>query len=330
MKTTAFLVVALAATPALAQSADRVAVSDDSCEVSMVRAPDDVRDVIDDALENEHCTTPLEVRIVHTDGGLYVFARDPHGRIRERIVPDAQAAAVLIASWASDDSIVGSTPAPWATQPAPASTPTPFAEPMHAIAPPGVTPPVDAAQETAPPPARSASHKWLALAGITGGHLVGMRAAVDLWARNGWTIGATGSVSEHQLWQYGSLLINNNYEWLGVIDTIDARALAYGEHTWGAGPWHVRASLGVGFVVTEASTTIDTNNSYTPQPVSGTGVFPVAEATFVVGRDLGDDWGLDIGLAPTLYAQTLHIMDGFVYDRNSAEWTLLGGLRHRL
>ncbi|HTL37671.1 MAG TPA: hypothetical protein VL326_31285 [Kofleriaceae bacterium] len=72
------------------------------CSVNIARAPDGVRDVVTKWLLAEHdCGPPLEVRIVETNDGLYVLARDEAGHVHERVVPDAQSAGVLIASWAA-------------------------------------------------------------------------------------------------------------------------------------------------------------------------------------------------------------------------------------
>lgn len=76
------------------------------CSVDLVRAPDEVREVVETWVKAEpQCSTALEVRIVPSDGGLFVIARDDRGRIHDRTVPDAQTAGVLITSWAADDDV---------------------------------------------------------------------------------------------------------------------------------------------------------------------------------------------------------------------------------
>src|SRR5262245_50735019 len=77
------------------------------CAVDVARAPADVRATIENWVASEtHCAHAIEVRVVPTEGGLYLYARDEHGVVRERVVPDAQAAGVLVASWVADDSPV--------------------------------------------------------------------------------------------------------------------------------------------------------------------------------------------------------------------------------
>ncbi|MBA3457230.1 MAG: hypothetical protein H0T42_29380, partial [Deltaproteobacteria bacterium] len=92
---------ALTAAPAAAET---TVSANASCEVRFVRAPDDVRHVIERWLAAEpRCTGSMDLRVVPTDDGYYLLARRPDGRIHERVVPDAQSAGVLVASWVADD-----------------------------------------------------------------------------------------------------------------------------------------------------------------------------------------------------------------------------------
>src|SRR5262245_46776475 len=93
------------------------------CEVTYARAPEEARRVIEAWVAREQrCSTTLELRVIPTDGGLYLYAQDAAGHVRERIVPDADAAGTLVASWVADDSI-GPPIAPPA--PAPVDAPVP-------------------------------------------------------------------------------------------------------------------------------------------------------------------------------------------------------------
>jgi hypothetical protein len=154
-----------------------------SCAVDLVRAPDDVRAVVERWIRAEpHCSVALEVRIIPTDGGLYVLARDNRGRTHERVVPDANGAGVLIASWAADAS----------------------------LGPPAARPP-DAREPAQPEPAATAwpvprePSRWIGLTGMTelvaiGGRdqndTHGGRADVDLGSPGaGFVIGLAASVT---------------------------------------------------------------------------------------------------------------------------------------
>jgi hypothetical protein len=78
----------------------------DACRVVVVLAPDDVRAEIEAWVRAEpKCTRELEVRVVPTDAGLYLQTRDADGIVRERVVPDAEGAALLVVSWMADDSL---------------------------------------------------------------------------------------------------------------------------------------------------------------------------------------------------------------------------------
>src|SRR5580704_9738352 len=141
----------------------------DPCEVAIARAPAEVRTAIETALSAEtHCSVALELRAVPTEGGYYLLARDMHGRVRERIVPDAASAATLVASWASDDEI-GSVAA------APPSAPR-EPEPAVAVA-------VAAASVPEPP-------TFIALYGVAVSDGDGLRAEFDLVRRGRWSFGA--------------------------------------------------------------------------------------------------------------------------------------------
>jgi hypothetical protein len=83
------------------------------CTVTIVRAPDDVRREIEDWVHREvACRISLDVRAIPTDGGLYLLARESTGKLHERLVPDAQAAGVLVASWVANDSLEALPPPP--------------------------------------------------------------------------------------------------------------------------------------------------------------------------------------------------------------------------
>jgi hypothetical protein len=94
--------------------------SRERCTVTIVRAPERVRREVEKWVSAEpRCSNSIELRVVTTDGGLYLVARDDRGRIRERIVPDAQSVGVLVASWVADDAPF------WPSQPSPAPVASP-------------------------------------------------------------------------------------------------------------------------------------------------------------------------------------------------------------
>ena len=59
--------------------------SADLCSVAIPRAPDEVREEIEVWVRAEpRCSVELEVRVVPTEGGYYLFARDQQGRFRRQ------------------------------------------------------------------------------------------------------------------------------------------------------------------------------------------------------------------------------------------------------
>src|SRR5262249_45669644 len=82
----------------------------EACKVTVAFAPDEVRAEVEAWVRAEpRCERELVVRVTPTEDGLYLTATDLKGHVRERVVPDAQSAAVLVVSWMADDSI-GPTP----------------------------------------------------------------------------------------------------------------------------------------------------------------------------------------------------------------------------
>ncbi len=152
------------------------------CHVTVALAPDDVRAEIDAWVRAEpRCERELEVRVVPTDDGLYLQARDGTGHVRERVVPDAQSAAVLVVSWMADDSL--GTSFPTALE-APSIT-------LGAIdteVPPGIH---DSVYASAPPRDRTTARRLVlgALASRSGG---GLRGQLDLFGGRHWSAGIGG------------------------------------------------------------------------------------------------------------------------------------------
>jgi hypothetical protein len=106
MRHLTLIAILLVASRSAAQPAAPEIAGPGACEVTIVRAPDDVRQEIESWVAREpFCRVALDVRVIPTEGGLYLLARDSSGLLHERLVPDAQAAGVLIASWVADDAL---------------------------------------------------------------------------------------------------------------------------------------------------------------------------------------------------------------------------------
>lgn len=285
------------------------------CEVTISRAPDEVREAIEAWVNAEpRCTTTLDVRVVPTEGGFYLFARDGAGRVRERVVPDAQAAGVLVASWVADDLISPPQPVD------PFMPPSATATASVTVVVPGATTPepsVVAAAEPARPTSR-----WFTLGGIWqmhGNGAGGVRAEMDLIRRGPWAFGAALAAS--------STNIDVEYS-NGYMTAKEARLLGTLARTTTFGKWELRLAAGAGVMVTRATGWIDADN------VEGTGVFPTAETSVLLSRQLRGDWAFGVGPVAIWYMQTYKFQDdyGSMITMSNRDVEILGfaGIRRRL
>jgi hypothetical protein len=327
------------ATPAAAQPIAEVDARP-ACGVTFVRAPDDVRYVIEQWIRAEpRCVIGLELRVVPTEGGYYLLARRADGRLHERLVPDAQSAGVLVASWIADDG---------SPQGAPAVAPTPVPDPITTPAPPPITAPApmpgSAAPVTAGPyigpggvavvaPRPQAGHRpgrWLTLGvqSTTDGDSGHFFADAELIDIGSWTL--TGQIAYGEYhedvtgagWDYGSFALD---EYSGLV------SLA---RTWRTGRWELTASGGVG-LVWEDGKVFGSQSSVTGPSAwmeyTITGMTPFAQISAHVTRRLGDRWGVELGPALTLVKQSFKSSnDGSTLEREPALLMMSGGLRYDL
>ena len=287
----------------------------DPCEVAIARAPAEVRTAIETALSAEtHCSVALELRAVPTEGGYYLLARDMHGRVRERIVPDAASAATLVASWASDDEIGSVSAAPPSTAPR-----EPEPEPVAVVA---------------EPPT------FVALYGAAVSDGVGLRAEFDLVRRGRWSFG----LAAMWLREGSSATFADTYgdTTMGLVDIDELDALGYAAYERDlSDAWHVRGSLGAGVSYVEASML---DPLYTPElesagPLtsSSSGTMGIADASLTIAADLGAGFSLVGGLGvdayfarPTLTTASVN-GDAVQYSIDRAVATsVLVGLRYAL
>jgi len=244
------------------------------CNVTIVRAPDDVRDVVETWVRAEpRCTGTLEVRIVPTDGGYYIFARDAAGRIRERVVPDPQSAGVLIASWAADDA-----------PPAMAPPPRPMAPPSLVPAAPMQDPFVDAV------PRRPRAYYWggwLSVGYITSGDVNGVRAEADIVGRGQISTGVSLSLTQ---FDFGSDQ--------ATVTGRDVRAVVYGTDTLRQGSLSLRVGLGVGAMHTDSLVYVS------PMFYQTSEWLPMGELSVEASLDLGSRWAVTAGAIGTVFEQS--------------------------
>lgn len=173
------------------------------CNVKIEVAPPEARAEIESWVRSEpRCTKTLEVRVVPTDDGLYLSARDQDGRMRERVVPDGESAAVLVVSWMADDSLGPAFPEPRAaTDGAAAGTGDGAPTPVEIVRPhvrfvggdddesPFARPGLTGGHTRFKP----ASHRFLTLGAIgSSPERAGVRGQVDLLGGAHWLVGIAG------------------------------------------------------------------------------------------------------------------------------------------
>jgi len=287
MRLVALMVVAAAAPAAAAP-----------CAVEVVRAPDGVREVIDHYVAAEpQCAASLEVRIVETDEGLYVVAQDREGRVRDRVVPDARAAGVVIASWAADESVAFSH--------APA--------PIIATAKPETSDEIGEEARVERTPARRpwSEHQWIRfgrIGGIGGAMLSvstnmgersisnGARGSVGVWTRGAWTIDASFDfVDDLPLaLAYG----DGN----GLLSVREYNAIASLGYVLRTGRWSVTPALGLGLRRATLLYVADPFDSMYPFGVDHTGFFVVAQASALAAVDFADRVQLTVQVTSMLHS----------------------------
>lgn len=278
------------------------------CEVSIVRAPSGVGEIIQSWVGREaSCATKLEVRVIaQTDGNLYIIARDDRGRLHERVVPTAENAAVLIASWVADDRVDTGAGAAVFGEPAPDPVPeTPDEQP---IAGPSMVEPERRAQDrhdANPEPAISASHEvgstspryvsFGVQAGMSNGGGFGVRGEWDFWRSRSdrWVVTAVGSGSGSSV-SFMTASVDTQ------LDMFDLQASLSIGRVGRFGKWQVRGSLGAGLVLTAAHQA-DTTNA------SASTVSPVFELGVRLAREFAPGWSIGFAPLAKVYLQSLEV-----------------------
>ncbi len=328
---------ALALVLAASSAAAQPTLTRENCAVTIVRAPEDVKRVVESWVQAEpKCSVKLEIRIVPTDGGLYLIARDDYGRIRERVVPDAQSAGVIVASWVAADSnaqtpydIRQPTPAPepmvGAPEPASAAAAAPVAAgpSVESVQAPGDAPVTMPIVPTAPQ--AQDKPRWFSLGGLvamsgTGGG--GARGEWDIKQKSWATFGIAASLSASGISYYGG------FGGYGEMYMADTKALGYLALDGDWGKWHLRTSVGLGLVYTTAEV-YDTGDT-------ASGVFPAGELTLSLTRELTRNWALGAGPIVSVFAQQYNVEEmgpGYYYggtERRDLETMMYLSVRHRL
>ncbi|MGE0548184.1 MAG: hypothetical protein AB7O24_10955 [Kofleriaceae bacterium] len=289
-----------------------------ACNVTVLIAPADVRPVIDAWVRAEpRCAAALSVRVFEVDEGLYVLARTPTGRVHERLVPDADAAGVLVASWAADDAI--------AALPSPPASPHRWPPARRSTAP-GMVEPMPIGREVGPGATvktRRISAGWMA---VVNGEGFGGRLDVDLIGRGRWRFGVAGSIGQQAIQLCASLDC-------ATAELTEVRFFAHVARVLGREPAQLRMSLGAGLAQTAAHTI----GAYGEMTATGTGVSPAMEAQVLLSVALGRSWTVAAGPIVTQVVQRVRMADvGMAWSPSGASvmrdpsLTLFVGMAYRL
>jgi hypothetical protein len=287
-----------------------------TCEVVFVRAPDEVRLVIESWLKAEpRCSGTIELRVLETESGsLYLIAQRPDGRIHEREVPDAQSAGVLVASWVADD---------WTSAPPADDVPDKVVAPITMA-------PVEAQANESPPPAPRETGRWFSVAGLlamSGEGGAGARFEMDLWGGRSskWTLGFTLS-------GFSSQMNRPTEQGFATLETMDLRALFVASRTWRLGEtWNVRWSVGLGPMYTDATSHVwNPPTPDTMQVMSIDGASMSYESSLTLAREMFDHrWAITAGPSAMMTSQELEGSDGVIV-RDGVQLAFMLGARYRL
>lgn len=209
------------------------AAAEGPCAVEIARAPDDARGAIARwVAEEPRCGAPLTVRVVPTADGLYVLAQAADGRVFERVVPDAEAAGVLVASWTAR---VDEHPAAGGAVAA-----TPAAPLAVAAVAPGE--PIDGGPASAP-----AADAWprrsIEIAGVVREHDAlgaALGARLELARAGRWSVGLAGTLA---MMSVRLVTFDAMSEQVSLEET---SAAVQGAWTLQVAPWRLRAELDLG------------------------------------------------------------------------------------
>ncbi|MFT3693345.1 MAG: hypothetical protein QM831_09415 [Kofleriaceae bacterium] len=260
-----------------------------SCAVQIVRAPDDVRAAVEEELAAVHCSAPLTVRIVPTDGGYYIYAQDEHNVVHERVVPDAQSAGVLIASWTADDGMIRTPVEPIAfAQPAPKK---------HVVDD-GDDDDDDDVDTGVHAHFDRAAHKWLTLSGGAGGTngSRGLRADIEIVHAGNFSLDTAIAYNGSDM-----VAADTFTTYSAHFDDLSATIGLY--YTYRRAKLHVRAGVAGGIVTTQMNLT-SSATGLTQNPQLAT---VIGEASAMVGYAISDRWAFEAGPVITLGNEQWHM-----------------------
>jgi hypothetical protein len=236
------------------------------CRVQISSAPEDVASEIQHWVASEpRCARELDVRVERGAFGLHIIATDNAGHRRERVVPDAQSAAVLVVSWMADDSFD-----------------EPVVEPPEAQLEPQATLPEERLDEasvrSASSVTRPSAAHWFTLGMSLTDDGYGVRGQVDVLALGHWRLGVAGG------WRQDAEDSPDRDSPMEPSSSL-TDAIAFGAYSRSIGPFDVRLQAGLGVEVDSRHDVMDLRDNRTT-------VSPEVDAAALLGLRLGGYWGI--------------------------------------
>jgi hypothetical protein len=296
-------IVVAGAVPAAADPAPALA----PCGVQIRRAPSELGDGISRRLAQlGACDGRLDVWIVRSEDGLYVIARDELGRVRERLVPDGEVAAALIASWVEVDA---SMPLTGTGLPAAPASPPPTAAALASADDAPITaparPPLSDVVDPIPPSAEEpdteleATMGLTAFAGFTLGGMTSGGAAIDrdLFSHDGAAVALMAILtrdvsSSYYIVRWDDDFFRETGRWGGAL-------MLEIHRRFGAGRMRVTPSVAFGFGATKHEILVapdaPPDELAMPEMSSETTFGPKIAASIALGVRVGASIDLEIG-----------------------------------
>lgn len=285
----AFLAVGLFAvlSPAVARADDAV------CSIRVLEAPAEVRDALVGWAAGEKICHALEVRITPTGEGYSLWAHSDDGRTFTRWVADPKTAALLVVSWAGDDTLPAGDPPPRTHYTV--TTRVRQIVPQEPLA----------ATTSAPKPSSTEPAHEIGVAFVANGGSgedvyarVGIRATVDLTTHGAWRIGLAGMYSDEKVNVY------DYFTGYRVAQAYEPHASFVGYIARSLASDRIRLGLGAGFSYAQLSDVM-------LEPGSGTTMFervgvvsPAFELSAIGSFPIVGRWSINGGVVITATGAT--------------------------
>jgi hypothetical protein len=229
----AFLALGLLAVSAPVARAQEVA-----CSIRVLEAPAEVSEALVGWASGEKICHALDVRITPTADGYALWAQADDGRTFTRSVSDAKTAALLVVSWAGDDTLPAADP------------PARYTITSHVRQ---VVPQPTAIASHSAPPAREENRAIVVMAVANPGRgedlyaRTGLRASIDLTTNGLWVVGVAGMLTDEKVNIYDN---STGYRY---AQAYEPRATLMGYIGRWAAHDHLRFSAGAGLSYSQLS-----------------------------------------------------------------------------